>query len=183
MSQEPPGGEGFLRELPAWSTWGPLRRRLATSRLEAQPLRGWGAGTLSCFLFNVVTREKGLNHRRECIAKNLEGRGAWVAQLVQCLALDFSSGHDPRVMRLSPTLGSVLTAWNLLGIHSLSLSLSAPSPTCSLINKLIITMPPACLWTFEDVPQPRPRSSGMRQRKGPRRGATRTSSLLRCPGP
>ena len=126
MSQEPPGGEGFLRELPAWSTWGPLRRRLATSRLEAQPLRGWGAGTLSCFLFNVVTREKGLNHRRECIAKNLEGRGAWVAQLVQCLALDFSSGHDPRVMRLSPTLGSVLTAWNLLGIHSLSLSLPLP---------------------------------------------------------
>ena len=34
--------------------------------------------------------------------------GAWVAQSVKCLTFDFGSGRDPRVMRLSPTLGSVL---------------------------------------------------------------------------
>ena len=28
-----------------------------------------------------------------------------MAQLVKCLTLDFSSGHDLRVVRLSPTLG------------------------------------------------------------------------------
>ena len=27
----------------------------------------------------------------------------WVAQLVKCLTLDFGSGHDVEVMRLSPT--------------------------------------------------------------------------------
>ena len=33
-----------------------------------------------------------------------EGRGTWVAQLVKCPTLDFGSGHDLRVMRLSPAL-------------------------------------------------------------------------------
>ena len=31
--------------------------------------------------------------------------GAWVAQSVEHLTLDFISGHDLRVMRLSPMLG------------------------------------------------------------------------------
>ena len=35
--------------------------------------------------------------------------GAWVAQSVEHPTLDFGSGHDPRVMRSSPTLGSVLS--------------------------------------------------------------------------
>lgn len=35
-------------------------------------------------------------------------RGAWAAQLVQCLTLDCSSCHGLRVVGLSPTLGSVL---------------------------------------------------------------------------
>ena len=46
------------------------------------------------------------------------------AQLVEHLTLDFSSGHDPRVVGLSPMLGSVLNiepTWD-------SLSLSAPFP-------------------------------------------------------
>ena len=34
-------------------------------------------------------------------------RGAWVAQAVKCETLDFSSGHDPRVMGWSTVLGSV----------------------------------------------------------------------------
>ena len=34
-------------------------------------------------------------------------RGAWVAQLVKCLNLDFSSGHDLRDMKLNPAWVSV----------------------------------------------------------------------------
>ena len=34
--------------------------------------------------------------------------GAWVGQLVKCLTLDFGSGHDLRVVRSSPQLGSTL---------------------------------------------------------------------------
>ena len=33
---------------------------------------------------------------------------AWVAQLVKCPTLDFSSGHDLRLVRSSPLLGSSL---------------------------------------------------------------------------
>ena len=36
------------------------------------------------------------------------GGGASVAQLVKRLTLDFGSGHDLRVVRLSPTSGSAL---------------------------------------------------------------------------
>ena len=50
---------------------------------------------------------------------------AWVAQSGKHPTLSFSSGHD--LVRLSPTSGSVLTAWSLLGILSLPLSL-CPSP-------------------------------------------------------
>ena len=35
--------------------------------------------------------------------------GAWVAQLIKHLTLDFSSCHDLKVMRWSPALGSVLS--------------------------------------------------------------------------
>ena len=35
-------------------------------------------------------------------------RGTWVAQAVKALTLDFGSGHDLRVMRVSPESGSVL---------------------------------------------------------------------------
>ena len=62
-------------------------------------------------------------------------RGAWVAQSVEHLTLDFGSGHDPRVMGLSPMLGLTVImepAWDSLFLslflsppaHSLSLSLS-----------------------------------------------------------
>ena len=36
-------------------------------------------------------------------------RGAWLVQLVEHPALDFSSGHDPRVVGWSPTLGSTVS--------------------------------------------------------------------------
>ena len=35
--------------------------------------------------------------------------GTWVAQSAECLSLDFSSGQDLRVVRLSPMSGSVLS--------------------------------------------------------------------------
>ena len=36
-------------------------------------------------------------------------RGTWVAQSVERPTVDFSSGHDPRVMGLNPISGSVLS--------------------------------------------------------------------------
>ena len=35
--------------------------------------------------------------------------GAWVAQWVEPLTLDFGSGYDSRVVGLSPALGSTLS--------------------------------------------------------------------------
>ena len=53
--------------------------------------------------------------------------GTWVAQLVKRLTHGFSSGHDLRVVRLSPVLGSTITgesAWD-----SLPLLLPRPYPS------------------------------------------------------
>ena len=62
-----------------------------------------------------------------------------MAQWVKCLTLDLGSGHDLTVCEIKPTLGSGLTA-SLLGILSLPLSLSSPSPHVSTLflkrNKL-----------------------------------------------
>ena len=38
-----------------------------------------------------------------------KSRGSWVAQLVERLTLDFSSGHDPRVVGLGLVLGYALS--------------------------------------------------------------------------
>ena len=47
------------------------------------------------------------------IPKNLDKKwahwGTWVAQSVKCPTLNFSSGHDLRVVRWSPTSGSMLS--------------------------------------------------------------------------
>ena len=70
-------------------------------------------------------------------------QGTWVAQLVKCQTLDFSSGHDLMVCEIESQVwlctGSVKPAWDSLSL-SLSLSL-CPSPACALslslkINKL-----------------------------------------------
>ena len=45
-----------------------------------------------------------------------------MAQSVKHLTLDLSSGHNLVVHGIKPASGSVLTAWSLLGIFSLSLS-------------------------------------------------------------
>ena len=44
--------------------------------------------------------------------------GAWVAQLLECPTLDFSSGHDLPVEGSSSAMGSML-AWSLLKTVSL----------------------------------------------------------------
>ena len=41
--------------------------------------------------------------------------GTWVARLVECLTLDFSSGRDPRVVELSLASGWELIFNNTLG--------------------------------------------------------------------
>ena len=51
--------------------------------------------------------------------------GAWVAQLVECLTLGFSSGHDLKVMELSPVTGSTLS--RVCFKFSLHLSLNPPT--------------------------------------------------------
>ena len=59
------------------------------------------------------------------VIKNVNLRGAWVAQLVKCLTLDFSSGHDLTVCETEPHVGlcadGAEPAWD-----SFSPSLSAP---------------------------------------------------------
>ena len=42
-----------------------------------------------------------------CYDKTKEMWEAWVAQLVKCLTTGFTSGHDPGVLGLSPTSGSL----------------------------------------------------------------------------
>ena len=62
---------------------------------------------------------------------------AWVAQSVECLILDFSSGNDLKAVGWSPH-----SAWSLLKILSLPLPLSplalslSVSPSVSLSNKI-----------------------------------------------
>ena len=61
--------------------------------------------------------------------------GAWVAHLVKRPALGFSSGHDLTLfVGSSPTSGSLLTVWSLLGILSPSLS-ACPLLALFLLNK------------------------------------------------
>lgn len=41
--------------------------------------------------------------------KYTKNRGAWVAQMVKYSTLDFGSGHELRVVRLSPESGYALS--------------------------------------------------------------------------
>ena len=43
-----------------------------------------------------------------CLGTKCTFWGTWVAQPVKCLTPDFGSGHDLRVVRWNPVLGSVL---------------------------------------------------------------------------
>ena len=61
-----------------------------------------------------------------------------MAQLVERLTLGFGSGYDLTSCEIKPALGSVLTAWSLLGF-SLPLSLSALS---------LLTRAHACIFSL-----------------------------------
>ena len=62
--------------------------------------------------------------------------GAWAAQSPERPTLDFSSGHDPRVMRSSP-VRLCAGGWSLLKIPSLPPPLSlSPSLSSSVSNKI-----------------------------------------------
>ena len=68
--------------------------------------------------------------------ENNEAGGTQVAQLVECLTLDFGSSGD-LIVSLSPESGSVLIVQGLLGIVCLLLSLSLPC-LCALSLSLKI---------------------------------------------
>ena len=59
------------------------------------------------------------------VKKGFPSWGTWVAQPVECPTLGFGSGHDPRVVALSPSQ-ALHWAWSLLEILSLSLCPSSP---------------------------------------------------------
>ena len=48
-------------------------------------------------------------------------RGTGVAQSFECPTLDFSSGHDPRVMESNPTSGSMLSVEPDMGLDPTTL--------------------------------------------------------------
>ena len=56
--------------------------------------------------------------KRSGFSKQVQLRGTWVAQSVECPTFGLGSGHDLWYRSLSPTSSSALTAWSLLGILS-----------------------------------------------------------------
>ena len=69
--------------------------------------------------FSFVTYECIIEDFSSMFSKELPW-GAWVAELIKHLTLDFSSGHDLRVMR-SALGGALHWVWRLPGILSFSL--------------------------------------------------------------
>ena len=55
---------------------------------------GWGSEESILYELNLMLKGSG---------------GAWVAQSVECLTLDFGSGHDPRIQGSSPKSGPALS--------------------------------------------------------------------------
>ena len=71
-------------------------------------------------------------------------RDTWAAQSVECLTLDFGSGHGPRVVGLSPMSGSMLSmqpAWDSLSL-SLFLSALPPSQKKKIHPQILCQSPP-----------------------------------------
>ena len=53
-------------------------------------------------------QEKTIQRERRQTGDSKTRRGTWVAQLVKHLTLEYGSGHDPRVVGLSPASGNTL---------------------------------------------------------------------------
>ena len=69
---------------------------------------------------------------------NIYVGGTWVAQLVERLTLGFNSGHDLRVLGLSPTSGSVFCRESAGGFY---LSLPEPLLLLMLVCVPILSLP------------------------------------------
>ena len=67
-------------------------------------------------------------HRRK------SSRGAWVAQLVKCLNLDFSSGHDLMVHGIKPCIWLCADSMEPAWVLSPPLSLPLPYVRCHLFS-------------------------------------------------
>ena len=61
--------------------------------------------------YNKSDRERQIPHDFDFIwnIKIRQMRGTWVAQLIECPTLDFSLGHDLRVIVVSPMLSYALS--------------------------------------------------------------------------
>ena len=82
--------------------------------------RDWSGGCKGCnvkackgheggrYYRHLVSRDAVKHPTMHRTAQELSPNSTWVAQLVKRPIPDFSSGHDLRVLRSSPTLGSVL---------------------------------------------------------------------------
>ena len=55
------------------------------------------------------------SERRQLLKKQIGDWGAWVAQSVKRLTLDFSSGHDLTVSEFEPYIRLALTVWSARG--------------------------------------------------------------------
>ena len=65
--------------------------------------------------------------------------GTWVAQLVKQPTLELTSGHDLKIVRSRPVLGSTL-GWSLLAILFLPLPLLSFSISLKQVNKKILIL-------------------------------------------
>ena len=80
------------------------------SKVSSGFLRTQTSAYFSAFKGNISLRMSGGWCKILNFLKTLyDSRGTSVAQSVKCLTLDFGSGHDARVMVLSPVSGSVLS--------------------------------------------------------------------------
>ena len=90
-------------------------------------------------LRSMISREMLKIHFGTSFKTHLLSRHAWVAQLVECPALDFGSGHDLTVREFEPRVGLHAGHGGCLGF-SLSLFLS-PSSLCKVKNCLKSHLP------------------------------------------
>ena len=85
--------------------------------------------TMTYFKYSIISTPYSIFEYLMCITTlhtKISSCGTWMAQSVKCPTLGFGSGHDRRVMRLSPASGS---DWCGVCLRfSLSHSLPTPPP-------------------------------------------------------
>ena len=101
------GHRPTMAPLKAWSPYGHAAHFTSGIGLNVE-----GKSLLNSWTFSEIPIYFSLPswHVIAWDSKNYEKRGTWVAQLVNCMTLDFSSGHYLRVVGSSSTSGSSLSA-------------------------------------------------------------------------